>query len=55
MKQAKSELPTRLEAVGVCFQGQDWGDMNVARVRFPASEHGDSSPISSISTTINRQ
>ena len=26
MKQARNELPTRLEAGGVCFQGRDWGD-----------------------------
>ena len=31
-----SELPTSLEAGGVCIQGQDWGDINVARIRFPA-------------------
>ena len=36
MKQAKDDLPTRLEAGGVCIQGQDWGDINVARIRFPA-------------------
>ncbi|NNL64438.1 MAG: hypothetical protein HKO69_11560, partial [Woeseiaceae bacterium] len=43
MKQAKNELPTRLEAGGVCFQGQDWGEMNVARVRFPAG--ADATPL----------
>ena len=36
MKNAKNELPIHLEADGVCFQGHDWGDINVARVRFPA-------------------
>ena len=35
MKQARSELPTRLEAHGVCIQAEDWGDINVARIRFP--------------------
>jgi hypothetical protein len=35
MKQAKTDLPSRLEANGVCIQGQDWGGMNVARIRFP--------------------
>jgi len=35
MKELTSELPTRLEAGGVCFQGEDWGGINVARVRFP--------------------
>jgi|GEM_PF-6927058 len=42
MKKAKNELPTRLEAGGVCFQGQDWGDINVSRVRFPAIEFSPS-------------
>ena len=35
MKQARSELPTRLEAGGVCIQAEDWGDINVALIRFP--------------------
>jgi hypothetical protein len=43
MKKAINELPTRLEAGGVCFQGQDWGDTNVARVRFPAG--ADATPL----------
>jgi len=43
MKQAKNDLPTRLDAGGVCFQGQDWGEMNVARVRFPAG--ADATPL----------
>ncbi len=43
MKQQRNELPTRLEAGGVCFQGQDWGDINVARVRFPAG--ADAKPL----------
>ena len=34
MKHPKDELPMRLEASGVSFQGQDRGDINVARVRF---------------------
>jgi len=34
MKKSRNELPTRIEAGGVCFQGQDWGGINVARVRF---------------------
>ena len=33
----------RLEAGGVCFQGQDWGELNVARVRFPAG--ADATPL----------
>ena len=43
MKKAINELPTRLEAGGVCFNGQDWGDINVARVRFPAG--ADATPL----------
>ena len=43
MKKAKNELPTRLEAGGVCFQGQDWGDINVSRIRFPAG--ADATPL----------
>jgi len=38
MKNAKNELPIRLEARGVCFQAHDWGDIDVARVRFSASK-----------------
>jgi hypothetical protein len=43
MKKAINELPSRLEAGGVCFNGQDWGDINVARVRFPAG--ADAAPL----------
>ena len=43
MKKAKNELPTRLEAGGVCFQGHDWGNINVARIRFPAG--ADATPL----------
>jgi hypothetical protein len=43
MKIPKNEMPTRLEAGGVCFQGQDWGELNVARVRFPAG--ADATPL----------
>lgn len=43
MKKATNELPTRLESGGVCFQGEDWGDTNVARVRFPAG--ADATPL----------
>ena len=43
MKKVIDELPTRLEAGGVCFQSQDWGDINVARVRFPAG--ADAAPL----------
>jgi len=35
MKQDRNEMPKRLENGGVCIQAQDWGAMNVARIRFP--------------------
>lgn len=35
MKHDNTKLPTRLDAGGVHIQGQDWGGMNVARIRFP--------------------
>lgn len=28
-------MPKRLEAGDVCIQAQDWGELNVARIRFP--------------------
>ena len=43
MKQARSDLPTRLAAGGVCIQAQDWGDINVARIRFPKG--ADATPL----------
>jgi len=43
VKQAASALPTRLEAGGVCIQAQDWGDLNVARIRFPKG--ADATPL----------
>lgn len=35
MKQHITQLPTRLEAAGVCIQAHDWSELNVARIRFP--------------------
>lgn len=35
MRQARNEMPTRLEAGDVCIQAQDWNELNVARIRFP--------------------
>jgi hypothetical protein len=35
MKEARTEMPIRLRAGDVCVQSQDWGDLNVARIRFP--------------------
>lgn len=43
MNHAQSELPVRLEAGGVCIQAHDWGDMNVARIRFPKG--ADATPL----------
>lgn len=43
MKDDLSNMPTRLEAGGVCVQAQDWGEMNVARIRFPAG--ADAAPL----------
>ena len=43
MKHPRNQLPTCLEAGGVCIQGQDWGDLNVARIRFPKG--ADATPL----------
>ena len=43
MKQDKNQLPTRLEAGGVCIQAHDWSQMNVARIRFP--QGADATPL----------
>jgi hypothetical protein len=43
MKQDRNRLPTRLESGGVCIQAQDWGDLNVARIRFPSG--ADAAPL----------
>lgn len=43
MKHDLEQLPTRLEAGGVCIQAQDWGDLNVARIRFPKG--ADAAPL----------
>ena len=43
MKANLNELPTRLQAGGVCIQAQDWGDTNVARIRFPKG--ADAAPL----------
>lgn len=32
MKQARNEMPSRLEASGVRIQAQDWAELNVARI-----------------------
>ncbi|MDH4048931.1 MAG: cupin domain-containing protein [Gammaproteobacteria bacterium] len=43
MKEPRNHMPTRLEAGGVCIQAQDWGDINVARIRFPKG--ADAAPL----------
>ena len=43
MKSDRDRLPTRLDAGGVCIQAQDWGDLNVARIRFPSG--ADATPL----------
>ena len=43
MRQPRNEMPTRLEAGDVCIQAQDWGGMNVARIRFPKG--ADATPL----------
>jgi hypothetical protein len=43
LKQDKTQLPTRLEAGGVCIQAQDWSELNVARIRFPKG--ADATPL----------
>lgn len=43
MKKDRTSLPTRLEAGGVCIQADDWGDLNVARIRFPKG--ADAAPL----------
>ena len=43
MKQDKTQLPTRLEAGGVCSQAEDWSELNVARIRFPKG--ADATPL----------
>jgi hypothetical protein len=43
MKQLRTELAVRLDAGGVCIQAADWGDLNVARIRFPKG--ADATPL----------
>jgi len=43
MKEDRNELPIRLQAADICIQGQDWGDINVARIRFPKG--ADATPL----------
>jgi hypothetical protein len=43
MKQDRTQMPTRLMAGEVCIQAQDWGELNVARIRFPKG--ADATPL----------
>lgn len=43
MKDQHSRMPKRLEAGGVCIQAHDWGEMSVARIRFPKG--ADATPL----------
>jgi hypothetical protein len=43
VKQDNTQLPTRLEAGGVCIQAEDWSELNVARIRFPKG--ADATPL----------
>ncbi len=43
MKQDRSAMTTRLTAGGVCIQAEDWGGLNVARIRFPRG--ADATPL----------
>ena len=43
MKHDRNAMPKRLDAGGVCIQAQDWGEMNVARIRFPKG--ADAAPL----------
>jgi hypothetical protein len=43
VKQNPTQMPVRLQAGDVCIQAQDWGDLNVARIRFPKG--ADATPL----------
>ena len=43
MKHDRNGLPKRLDAGGVCIQSHDWGEMSVARIRFPKG--ADAAPL----------
>ncbi len=43
MKHNRSQLPVRLQAGEVCIQAADWGELNVARIRFPKG--ADATPL----------
>jgi hypothetical protein len=43
MNRRRTDLSVRLDAGGVCIQAEDWGNMNVARIRFPKG--ADAAPL----------
>jgi hypothetical protein len=43
VKSNRTDLPVRLQAGDVCIQAQDWGNLNVARIRFPKG--ADATPL----------
>jgi len=43
MHQHAHELPICLEHGAICIQAHNWGDLNVARIRFPAG--ADATPL----------
>ena len=40
MKQQSKQLPTRIDAGGVCIQAKDWSELDVARFRLPKGLDG---------------
>lgn len=43
MHQRATEMPVTLKQGDICIQSNDWGDLNVARIRFPAG--ADATPL----------
>lgn len=43
MKHDPSQMPVRLQSGDICIQSQDWAELNVARIRFPAG--ADAGPL----------
>lgn len=43
MHQRADDLPVCLEHGAICIQSENWGDLNVARIRFPAG--ADATPL----------
>ncbi|MDZ7784254.1 MAG: hypothetical protein U5K56_15385 [Halioglobus sp.] len=43
MKHELTEMPVSLQSGDICIQSNDWSDLNVARIRFPAG--ADAAPL----------